>query len=284
MPAVHAAHDYMKACLRHALTYFCILPFESKSQPSKQKPQLPASVPPVCGDTVPPAPGDTVPPVSGDTVPPETDDTVPPASGDTVPPAPGDTVPPVSGDTVPPGTGDTVPPTSGDTVPPTSGDTVPPVSGDIVPPASGDTVRPASGDTVPPASGDTVRPASGDTVPAASGDTIPGCESVEDMEVVDCPSESLVGAEMEDSAQEQSTVERGDDSGEASVGGKVAVGQEGCKRKQASSSVRMSFAEYRKYVKENRPVCCTFCKQDGHRPEVTLLPNHSFSHSLCVCA
>ena len=260
MPAVHAAHDYMKACLRHALTYFCILPFESKSQPSTQKPQLPASVPPVCGDTVPPAPGDTVPPVSGDTVPPETGDTVPPMSGDTVPP------------------------TSGNTVPPTSGDTVPPVSGDTVPPASGDTVPPASGDTVPAASGDTVPPASGNTVPPTSGDTIPGCESVEDMEVVDCPSESLVGAEMEDSAQDQSTVERGDDSGEASVGGMVAVGQEGCKRKQASSSVRMSFAEYRKYVKENRPVCCTFCKQDGHRPEVTLLPNHSFSHSLCVCA
>ena len=156
------------------------------------------------------------------------------------------------------------------------------MSGDTVPPASGDTVPPVSGDTVPPTSGDTVPPASGDTVHPTSGDTVPGCESVEDMEVVECPSESLVGAEMEDDAPEQSAVERGDDSGEASVGGKVAVGQEGCKRKQASCS-RLSFAEYRKHVKENRPVCCTFCKQDGHRPEVTLLPNHSFPPSLSVC-
>ena len=155
-----AAHDYMKACLRHALTYFCILPVESKGQPSTHKPQPPAPTPPT------------------------------------------------------------------------------------------------------------------------SGGTVPGCESVEDMEVLDCPIQDLAVVEMEEGAQGQSMVHGGDERGESSEGGKVAVGLEYCEPQQGTPSARLSFAEYRKCVTESRPVCCTSCKQDGHRPEVNSTTQPC---TLCLC-
>ena len=160
----YAAHDYRKACLRHALTYFCILPAKNNGQPSTQKLQLPAPTPPI------------------------------------------------------------------------------------------------------------------------SGESKPGSESVEDMEVIDCPDQVNEGAEMEEGTRKHSQVKRGgvrDEGVQTAKGGKVDGGLVDPVPQQGSPGPKLSFAEYRKCVTENCPACCTFCKQDGHRPEGSST-THLLSHEVCL--